>query len=147
MSKRVVISGIDTSTLPKLSAKEGDLLLRKIKLEGREDLREEFLLGNLRLVLSLIQRFSNSKENGDDLFQVGVLGLVKALDNFNCELNVMFSTYAVPMILGEIRRYLREGTTMKVGRNFRDIAYRAIKAREKIESENIREFRNPSIAP
>ncbi len=146
MSKKVVISGINTSTLPKLNAKEGDALLKKIKLEGRQDLREEFLLGNMRLVLSLIQRFSNSKECGDDLFQVGMLGLIKALDNFNVELGVMFSTYAVPMILGEIRRYLREGTAMKVGRNLRDIAYRAIKARERIESANVREASLMEIA-
>ncbi len=146
MSKKVVISGINTSSLPKLTAKEGDALLKKIKIEGREDLREEFLLANMRLVLSLIQRFSNSKESGDDLFQVGMLGLIKALDNFNVEMGVMFSTYAVPMILGEIRRYLREGTAMKVGRNLRDIAYRAIKAREKIEGENVREASLMEIA-
>lgn len=146
MSKKVVISGINTSSLPKLTAKESEALLKKIKLEGREDLRQEFLLGNMRLVLSLIQRFSNSRESGDDLFQVGMLGLIKALDNFNIEMNVMFSTYAVPMILGEIRRYLREGTAMKVGRNLRDIAYRAIKARERIESENVREASLMEIA-
>ncbi|MGI6213290.1 MAG: sigma-70 family RNA polymerase sigma factor [Christensenellales bacterium] len=146
MSKKVVISGINTAYLPKLSAKEGEELLIKIKREGREDLRQEFLLGNMRLVLSLIQRFSNCRECGDDLFQVGMLGLIKALDNFNIDMNVMFSTYAVPMILGEIRRYLREGTAMKVGRNLRDIAYRAIKARERIESENVREASLMEIA-
>lgn len=130
MSKKV--NGIDVSALPKPNATEQEELLRLVK-SGRDDLREEFLLSNVRLVLSSVHRFRNARESTDDLFQVGMLGLIKALDNFDVGLNLKFSTYAVPMILGEIRRYVREGTAFKVGRRVRDVAYRAVLAREKLE--------------
>lgn len=132
MSNKVVITGISTENLPKLSAKESEKLLRRIK-GGEEHLREEFLLGNMRLVLSMVQRFRTDKDCADDLFQVGMLGLIKALDNFDINMNVKFSTYAVPMIMGEIRRYLRENTGLKVGRGLRDIAYKAMQARDRLE--------------
>jgi len=135
MSYKVVITGVSTSELPHLSAKESEEMLLKIK-SGEENLREKFLEGNMRLVLSMVQRFKTDRNNADDLFQVGMLGLIKALDNFDVTLNVRFSTYAVPMILGEIRRYIREGSGLKVGRNLRDIAYKAMQAREKLEAEN-----------
>lgn len=132
MSNKVVISGICTSQLPKLTAKQSEELLKRIK-NGETHLREEFLMGNVRLVLSMVQRFKIDKDIADDLFQVGMLGLIKALDNFDVTLNVRFSTYAVPMVLGEIRRFLRDSTALKVGRSLRDIAYRAMQARDKLE--------------
>lgn len=128
MSK-VTISGIDTSELPKLSARECDELLVKIK-HGDKDAKDLFLRANMRLVLSMVGRFSRTSENADDLFQVGMVGLLKALENFDIAQGVKFSTYAVPMILGEIRRYLRDRTTIKVPRSLRDTAYQALKARE-----------------
>ena len=128
MSK-VTISGIDTSALPKLSARECDELLQQIK-QGDMAARDTFLLANMRLVLSMVGRFQRTTENADDLFQVGMVGLLKALDNFDAGQGVKFSTYAVPMILGEIRRYLRDRTTIKVPRSMRDTAYKALKARE-----------------
>ncbi len=133
-SHKVRITGVNTSTLRMLTAKESEALLRRIK-SGEENLRELFIEGNMRLVLSLVQRFCTDKVSPDDMFQVGVLGLIKALDNFNVDLNVRFSTYAVPMILGEIRRYIRESTALKVGRGVRDIAYKAMQARNKLERE------------
>lgn len=132
MSNKVVISGVDTSQLPKLTASESEALLRRIK-NGETHLREEFLMGNMRLVLSMVQRFRIDKDIADDLFQVGMLGLIKALDNFDVSLNVRFSTYAVPMVLGEIKRFIRDSSTMKVGRGLRDVAYRAMQARDKLE--------------
>lgn len=126
------VNGIDVSALPKLTQKEQEELLRLVK-SGRNDLREEFLLANVRLVLSAVHRFRSSKESSDDLFQVGMLGLIKALDNFDMGLNLKFSTYAVPMVMGEIRRYVREGTAFKVGRRVRDVAYQAVLARERLE--------------
>lgn len=132
MANKVVISGLCTSELPKLSAKQSEELIKRIK-NGETDLREEFLIGNMRLVLSMVQRFRIDKDIADDLFQVGMLGLIKALDNFDVTLDVRFSTYAVPMVLGEIRRFIRDGTALKVGRNLRDIAYRVMQAREKLE--------------
>ncbi len=132
MSNKVVISGICTSQLPKLNAKESQELIKRIK-NGETHLREEFLIGNMRLVLSMVQRFRIDKDIADDLFQVGMLGLIKALDNFDITMNVKFSTYAVPMILGEIRRFLRDSSAIKVGRSLRDIAYRAMQARDKLE--------------
>lgn len=132
MSNKVVISGICTSQLPKLTAKQSEELIKKIK-NGETHLREEFLIGNMRLVLSMVQRFRIDKDIADDLFQVGVLGLIKALDNFDVTLNVRFSTYAVPMVLGEIRRFIRDSTALKVGRSLRDVAYRAMQARDKLE--------------
>ena len=145
MSKRLNITGSSTSSLPKLTAKESLEMIKEIKA-GREDLRETFLVSNMRLVLSGVQRFRNTKESSDDLFQEGMLGLIKALDNFDTSLNVRFSTYAVPMVLGEIRRYVREGTALKVGRNLRDVAYKAIQARDKIERERVQEASLSEIA-
>lgn len=145
MSYKVVITGISTSELPRLTAKETDEMLRRIK-NGETDLREKFLESNMRLVLSMVQRFKTDKESADDLFQVGMLGLIKALDNFDVNLNVRFSTYAVPMILGEIRRYIREGTAMKVGRGLRDIAYKAMQARDKLELSRANEVTLTEIA-
>lgn len=132
MSYKIVITGVSTSELPKMSAKESEEMLRRIK-NGETDLREKFIENNIRLVLSMAQRFKTDRNNADDLFQVGVLGLIKPLDNFDISLNVRFSTYAVPMIMGEMRRYLREGTGLKVGRNLRDIAFKAMQARDKLE--------------
>ncbi len=132
---RVEITGIDTSTLPKISSKECDELLVKIKAGDRES-RDLFLRANMRLVLSCVGRFSKASEPADDLFQVGMVGLLKALENFDITLNVKFSTYAVPMILGEIKRALRDRTTIKVSRSMRDVAYKALKAREMLSYNN-----------
>lgn len=126
---KVEICGVNTSKLPILSNEEKENLLIKIK-EGDEEAREKFIHGNLRLVLSVIKRFPNANENADDLFQIGCIGLIKAIDNFDCTLNVKFSTYAVPMIIGEIRRFLRDNNVIRVSRSLRDIAYKAIYARE-----------------
>lgn len=126
---KVEICGVNTSRLKVLSDDEKRLLLRKAK-GGDESARQELIYGNLRLVLSIIQRFNNRKENMDDLFQVGCIGLVKAVDHFNIELEVKFSTYAVPMIIGEIRRYLRDNNSIRISRSVRDLAYRALQARE-----------------
>ena len=122
---RVVICGVNTARLPLLTDKEKDELFDRIE-QGDMAARETFIKGNLRLVLSVIQRFSNSNENPDDLFQVGCIGLIKAIDNFDRSLDVKFSTYAVPMILGECRRYLRDNNSIRVSRSLRDIAYKAI---------------------
>ncbi len=122
---RVVICGVNTARLPLLTDKEKNELFDRIE-QGDMAARETFIKGNLRLVLSVIQRFSNSNENPDDLFQVGCIGLIKAIDNFDRSLNVKFSTYAVPMILGECRRYLRDNNSIRVSRSLRDIAYKAI---------------------
>ena len=139
------VTGIDTAKLPKMSAAEQRETLLAIK-NGHTELREKFLLANVRLVLSAVQRFENTRESPDDLFQVGMIGLMKALDNFDVTLNVRFSTYAIPMVIGEIRRYIREGSAFKVGRNVRDIAYRAVKARESLEARGIREASLSEIA-
>ena len=138
MAHKVVITGLSTSDLPKYTTKEIEEMLRRIK-NGENYLRDKFIEGNMRLVLSMVQRFRTDKVSADDLFQVGILGLIKALDNFNINLNVKFSTYAVPMILGEIKRYIRESTALKVGRGIRDIAYRAMSARERLESKSTNE--------
>ena len=128
---KVEICGVNTSELKILSDEEKhDLLLRARK--GDENARQELISGNLRLVLSIIQRFTGRKENMDDLFQVGCIGLVKAVDNFNVEMDVKFSTYAVPMIIGEIRRYLRDNNAIRISRSVRDLAYRAMQAREEL---------------
>ncbi len=132
--RKVEISNVDTSNLPVLSSKEKDELFIKIK-QGDKEARERFINGNLRLVLSVLQRFSGRCENMDDLFQVGCVGLIKSIDNFNLELNVQFSTYAVPMIIGEIRRYLRDNNPIRVSRSVRDLAYKALQAREKLTKE------------
>lgn len=128
---KVEICGINTSHLKVLSDEEKRDLLQKSKA-GDENARKELIYGNLRLVLSIIQRFSGRRENMDDLFQVGCIGLVKAVDNFNLELDVKFSTYAVPMIIGEIRRYLRDNNAIRISRSVRDLAYRALQAREEL---------------
>ena len=126
---KVEICGVNTSKLKNLTAAEKRELLIKSK-QGDKAAREELIDGNLRLVLSIIQRFTNRGENLDDLFQVGCVGLIKAVDNFNTELDVKFSTYAVPMIIGEIRRYLRDNNAIRVSRSMRDLAYRALACRE-----------------
>jgi len=135
---KVEICGVNTSKLPTLSKKEKDELFVKIK-QGDLDAREEFIEGNLRLVLSVIQRFNNRNENSDDLFQVGCIGLIKAIDNFDLSQNVQFSTYAVPMIIGEIRRYLRDNNSIRVSRSLRDIAYKALQVKEKLTKLNEKE--------
>lgn len=139
---KVEISGINTSTLPKLTAKESDALMKRIS-EGDEEARQEFLYANMRLVLSIVGRFSHSTENSDDLFQVGCVGLLKALNNFDFSLNVRFSTYAVPMIIGELKRFLRDRSGVKVSRNVRDVAYKALKTRDSLMSKSI--IGEPSI--
>ena len=134
---KVEICGVNTSTLKVLSDEEKKILLKKSK-EGDEAARQELIYGNLRLVLSIIQRFTGRKENMDDLFQVGCVGLVKAVDHFDAAFSVKFSTYAVPMIIGEIRRFLREGNSMRVSRGIRDMAYRVMQARQQIEASGQR---------
>ncbi len=135
---KVEICGINTSKLPVLKEKENKQLLYRIQ-NGEYECREKFIEGNLRLVLSVIQRFNNRGENIDDIFQVGCIGLMKSIDNFDLSLNLRFSTYAVPMIFGEIRRYLRDNNSIRVSRSLRDIAYRALKVRERLSSENNKE--------
>ena len=129
---KVEISGINTGKLKVLSEDEKNTLLRKVK-QGDKQACDELVKGNLRLVLRVIQRFSNRGESMDDLFQVGCIGLIKAIKNFNTDLNIKFSTYAVPMIEGELRRYLRDYNTVRVSRSVRDIAYKSMQAREKLQ--------------
>ncbi len=138
MINKVEICGVNTAKLPVLTNQEKNELLIKIK-NGDEKAREDFIKGNLRLVLSVIQRFNGRGENIDDLFQVGVVGLIKSIDNFDTSLQVQFSTYAVPMIIGEIRRYLRDNNPIRVSRSVRDLAYRALQIREKLTKENEKE--------
>ncbi|GFZ31439.1 RNA polymerase sigma factor [Clostridium zeae] len=135
---KVEICGVNTSKLPVLREKEMKALLHQMK-DGKQGAREIFINGNLRLVLSVIQRFNNRGENVDDLFQVGCIGLMKAIDNFDLSQNVKFSTYAVPMIIGEIRRYLRDNNAIRVSRSLRDIAYRALLVRDKLVNDNNKE--------
>ena len=135
---KVEICGVNTSKLPDLKPEEKEELLRRTK-EGDMHARELYIKGNLRLVLSVIKRFQNSSENADDLFQIGCIGLMKAIDNFDTTLNVRFSTYAVPMIVGEIRRYLRDNNSIRVSRSLRDIAYKAIYAKDNYVKQNLRE--------
>lgn len=135
---KVEICGVNTAKLPVLTNAQKEELFDKIG-EGDKKARETFINGNLRLVLSIVQRFSNSGENVDDLFQIGCIGLIKALDNFDRSLQVKFSTYAVPMILGEIRRYLRDSSQIRVSRSLRDTAYKAIYAREDFIRKNQKE--------
>ena len=134
---KVEICGVNTSKLPVLTAEEKAELFRRIK-SGDEQARELYIKGNLRLVLSVIRRFQNSSENADDLFQIGCIGLIKAIDNFDTTLQVKFSTYAVPMIIGEIRRYLRDNS-IRVSRSLRDIAYKAIYTRENYMKQHLKE--------
>jgi len=135
---KVEICGVNTSRLPVLSNEEKDALFVRIR-KGDEHARELFINGNLRLVLSVIKRFSSSSENVDDLFQIGCIGLIKAIDNFNTELGVKFSTYAVPMIIGEIRRFLRDNNSIRVSRSLRDTAYKAIYAKEHLLKKSQKE--------
>lgn len=135
---KVEICGINTSKLPLLKNEEKEKLWDRID-DGDTKAREEFVKGNLRLVLSIIQRFNNSGESADDLFQIGCIGLMKAVDNFDRTLNVKFSTYAVPMIIGEIRRYLRDNNSIRVSRSLRDTAYKAIYTREILIKKNQKE--------
>ncbi len=131
---KVEICGVNTSTLKVLTDEEKRALLLRAK-DGDIEARQELIYGNLRLVLSIVQRFTGRKENLDDLFQVGCIGLCKAVDNFNVELDVKFSTYAVPMIIGEIRRYLRDNNSIRISRSVRDLAYKALQAREELTRE------------
>ncbi len=132
MLSKVVICGVDTNGLPRLSASEQQELMQKLK-QGDEQARERFTVGNMRLVLSLVRRFWAKNANADDVFQAGCVGLIKAIDNFDLSVGVKFSTYAVPMILGEIKRYLRDGNSLRVSRSIRDTAYKVLKVREKLE--------------
>lgn len=142
MINKVEICGVDTSKLPVLTNEEMRALFPKIHA-GDNAARETFIQGNLRLVLSVIQRFNNRGENVDDLFQVGCMGLIKAIDNFDTTLGVRFSTYAVPMIIGEIRRYLRDNNAIRVSRSLRDTAYKALQAREKLTNAS---GKDPTVA-
>ena len=135
MLQKVVICGVDTSGLPLLSQKEQEELMIKLKA-GDIQARERFIVGNMRLVLSLVRRFWAKRANADDVFQAGCVGLIKAIDNFNLSVGVKFSTYAVPMILGEIKRYLRDGNSLRVSRSIRDTAYQILKVREKLEIDD-----------
>ena len=136
---RVEICGVNTSRLPLLKSEEKEALFARIK-EGDQAARDAYIEGNLRLVLSVIKRFASSNENVDDLFQIGCIGLIKAIDNFDQSLNVKFSTYAVPMIIGEIRRFLRDNSSsLRVSRSLKDTAYKAIYARENLTRKNLKE--------
>ncbi len=135
---KVEICGVNTSKLPLIKDNEKDELFQRI-IRGDLEARETYIRGNLRLVLSIIQRFTNSNENVDDLFQIGCIGLMKAIDNFDITMNVKFSTYAVPMIIGEIRRYLRDNNAIRVSRSLRDTAYKAIYAKEALMKKNEKE--------
>jgi len=137
-SSKVEICGVNTSKLPVLKGEEKRALFELIQ-EGDEEAREKYIFGNLRLVLSIIQRFNNRGEYVDDIFQVGCIGLIKAIDNFDTSHGVQFSTYAVPMIIGEIRRYLRDNNTIRVSRSLRDTAYRALSIKEKLTAKNAKE--------
>ena len=134
MARRVYICGIDTSTLPKLTQAEAMDLMNRIKM-GDERAKDYYIYCNMRLVLSVAQRFVSSKENMDDIFQVGCVGLLKAIDNFDTTLNVQFSTYAVPMIIGEIKRFLRDSSALRVSRSIRDTAYMVLKSKERLQKD------------
>ena len=138
LPNKVEICGVNTSKLKVLSEAEKNRLLKLVK-DGNDSAREELIGGNLRLVLSVIQRFTNRGENLDDLFQVGCIGLIKAIDNFDISQNVRFSTYAVPMIIGEIRRYLRDNNSIRVSRSMRDTAYKAMQTKEKLTNAHSKE--------
>ncbi len=135
---KVEICGVNTSKLPVLSAEEKEELFKKLK-EGDEEAKAKYIYGNLRLVLSVIQRFNNRGESIDDIFQVGCIGLIKAINNFDTSRGVKFSTYAVPMIIGEVRRYLRDYNPIRVSRSARDIAYKALQAKERLINEKNKE--------
>ena len=135
MLQKVSICGVNTSGLPLLSAKEQTELMIKLKA-GDSAARDKFIIGNMRLVLSLVKRFWSKNANADDVFQAGCVGLIKAIDNFDLSVGVKFSTYAVPLIIGEIKRYLRDGNSLRVSRSIRDTAYRILKVREQLETED-----------
>ena len=143
MAHNVNICGVDTATLPKLSKDESKSLMLRLK-SGDREAKEKFVQANLRLVLSIVQRFGGNKDS-DDLFQVGCVGLIKAIENFDVSMDVMFSTYAVPMIIGEIRRFIRDANSLKVSRSLRDIAYKSLAARERMTRDG-REPNNMEIA-
>ena len=145
MYNKVEICGVSTSQLPVLKEKEKIELLRKARA-GDMQARQTMIQGNLRLVLSVVQRFAGRGESADDLFQVGCIGLIKAIDHFDPDLNVRFSTYGVPMIIGEIRRFLRDNNAVRVSRSVRDTAYRAMQARETLQKQLGREPRTDEIA-
>lgn len=145
MINKVEIASVNTSKLPVLSNKEKEELLNKLK-QGDKEAREKFINGNLRLVLSVVQRFAGRGESADDLFQIGCVGLIKAIDNFDPNLKVQFSTYGVPMIIGEIRRYLRDNNPIRVSRSMRDLAYKALQAKETIFKETQKEATVEEIA-
>lgn len=145
INNKVEICGVNTSKLPVLTNEEMRELILKMR-NGDKSAREQFIRGNLRLVLSVIQRFNNRGENVDDLFQVGCIGLIKAIDNFDLGQNVRFSTYAVPMVIGEIRRYLRDNNSIRVSRSLRDIAYKALQVRDKLISRYNKEPNISEIA-
>ena len=138
MQGKVEICGVNTAKLKVLKNEETTQLLKRTK-QGDMKAREELIAGNLRLVLSVIQKFANRGENADDLFQVGCIGLIKAIDNFNVDLDVRFSTYGVPMIIGEIRRYLRDNSSLRVSRSMRDTAYKVLQAKERYIGEHQKE--------
>ena len=135
MATKVEICGINTSALPKLSHAETIELIRRAQ-SGDEQAKDRFLLCNMRLVLSIVQRFGSKRECADDIFQVGCIGLIKALNNFDTTIGLRFSTYAVPMIIGEIRRYLRDSSSIRVSRSIRDTAYKVLQARQQIEAQS-----------
>lgn len=135
MTSKVTICGVDTSTLPKLSEDEMNDLMLKVK-DGNKEAKKMFIVANLRLVLSVVRRFSKKQFNPDDLFQVGCVGLIKSINNFDTSLNVKFSTYAVPMIIGEIRRFMRDNNSLRISRSIRDTAYQILKSREKLSRQN-----------
>ena len=145
LNNKVEICGVNTAKLPLLSKEEKEELFIKIK-QGDNEARSTFINGNLRLVLSVIQRFYGRGESADDLFQVGCVGLIKAIDNFDLSQNVQFSTYAVPMIIGEVKRYLRDNNSIRVSRSIRDLAYKAIQFKERYSKENGKEPRIEEIA-
>lgn len=135
MLQKVSICGLDATGLPKLTDKENEELMIRLK-KGDKAAREKFIIGNMRLVLSLVKRFWSKNANADDVFQAGCIGLIKAIDNFDLSVGVKFSTYGVPMILGEIKRYLRDGNSLRVSRSIRDMAYKVLKTREMIEERD-----------
>ena len=142
---KVEICGVNTAKLPLIKNEEKEALFARIEA-GDEKAREDYIKGNLRLVLSVIKRFTSSNENVDDLFQIGCVGLIKAVDNFDSSLNVKFSTYAVPMIIGEIRRFLRDNQSLRVSRSLKDTAYKAIYAREGLTRKNLKEPTKEEVA-
>lgn len=141
MANKVMIAGINTSQLPKLSNNDINELMKKVK-QGDELARDTFVIANLRLVLSVVQRFGGRGDKADDMFQVGCVGLMKAIDNFDDTLGVCFSTYAVPMIIGEIRRFLRDNNSVRISRSLRDVAYKSLQAKEELSKNS---FREPTI--